>query len=521
MTKFENSHVEYTNDDTERRLSTSSSVNSKKSEVIVSTITATLPPTLASLSQDDIDVLEKKFVRRIDIRMLPMLMLLYILNYLDRNNIATARLGGLEKELNLHSVQYQTAVSILFVGYILMQIPSNMIVSRLGKPGLYLTTCMFIWGTISALTSTVHSFGGLVACRFFLGFIEAVYFPGCLFLLSSWYTRKELALRTSILYCGSLISGAFSGLLGAAIMENMDGMRGISGWRWLFIIEGSFTVLVVPFAYIVLPDFPQTTSWLSQQEKELGIWRLQRETGTTDIDSEESAWQFVKKNMLLVLKDPKVWLVAGINFFNVAAAGVTNFFPSVVETLNFSKTITLVLTAPPYLIATVLVPLNSWHADKTGERCWHIVLPFCVTIASFIIAAATLNTGARYFAMCIMIPSIYMGFVVTLTWMSNTIPRPAAKRGVALALMNCLSNTTSIWNSYLYPKSAAPRYAPAMAANSVFLLVAIGCAIALSMLLKRINKKLDRGEYDIVAEFGENDDDPVVVHQTQSFRYVY
>ena len=123
--------------------------------------------------------------------------------------------------------------------------------------------------------------------------------------------------------------------------------------------------------------------------------------------------------------------------------------------------------------------------------------------------------------MCIMIPSIYMGFVVTLTWMSNTIPRPAAKRGVALALMNCLSNTTSIWNSYLYPKSAAPRYAPAMAANSVFLLVAIACAIALSMLLKRINKKLDRGEYDIMAEFGENDQDPVVVHQTQTFRYVY
>lgn len=304
------------------------------------------PESLASLTEEEMLAVEKKFVRRIDIRMLPMLMLIYILNYLDRNNIATARLGGLEAELGLTSIQYQTCVSILFVGYILMQIPSNMIVSKLGKPGLYLTSCMFIWGLISALTATVNNFSGLVVCRFFLGFIEAVYFPGCLFLLSSWYTRKELALRTSILYCGSLISGAFSGLLGAAIMENMNGLRGISGWKWLFIIEGSFTVLVVPFAWWILPDFPSTTRWLSQQEKDIAMYRLQREVGKADVDSELSGLEFVKKNLGLVIKDPKVWLVAGVNFFNVAAAGVTNFFPSVVQTLNFSRTMTLVLTCP-------------------------------------------------------------------------------------------------------------------------------------------------------------------------------
>ncbi|AOW00785.1 major facilitator superfamily domain-containing protein [Yarrowia lipolytica] len=479
------------------------------------------PESLASLTEEEMLAVEKKFVRRIDIRMLPMLMLIYILNYLDRNNIATARLGGLEAELGLTSIQYQTCVSILFVGYILMQIPSNMIVSKLGKPGLYLTSCMFIWGLISALTATVNNFSGLVVCRFFLGFIEAVYFPGCLFLLSSWYTRKELALRTSILYCGSLISGAFSGLLGAAIMENMNGLRGISGWKWLFIIEGSFTVLVVPFAWWILPDFPSTTRWLSQQEKDIAMYRLQREVGKADVDSELSGLEFVKKNLGLVIKDPKVWLVAGVNFFNVAAAGVTNFFPSVVQTLNFSRTMTLVLTCPPYLLATILVPLNSWHADKTGERLYHIIVPFSVTIASFVIAAATLNTAARYFAMCIMISSIYMGFVVTLTWMSNTIPRPAAKRGVAIALMNCLSNTTSIWNAYLYPKSAAPRYAPAMAANSGFLLVAIGCAVMLSLKLRKINKKLDKGEYNLMKEFGLDEEDPEGVVATAGYRYVY
>jgi len=117
-----------------------------------------------------------------------------------------------------------------------MQVPSNLFLDRIGKPALYLPTCMVIWGTISALTAAVHDFAGLLVCRFFLGFIEAAYFPGCLFFLSSWYTRKELAFRTAVLYSGSLISGAFSGLIAAGIVGGLDGARGLRAWRWMFVI---------------------------------------------------------------------------------------------------------------------------------------------------------------------------------------------------------------------------------------------------------------------------------------------
>src|SRR5436309_12571972 len=108
---------------------------------------------------------------------------------------------------------------------------------------------MIDMGTISVITAAVQNFGGLLACRFFLGFIEAAYFPGCLFYLSSWYTRKELGFRTAVLYSGSLISGAFSGLIAAGITGNMDGARGLRAWRWLFIIEGAITVVVAATAY--------------------------------------------------------------------------------------------------------------------------------------------------------------------------------------------------------------------------------------------------------------------------------
>lgn len=112
-----------------------------------------------------------------------------------------------------------------------MQVPSNLFLNKIGKPSLYLPTAMITWGLISACTGAVHSFGGLIAVRFMLGFIEAAYFPGCLYFLSCWYTRKELGLRTALLYSGALISGAFSGLIAAGITGNMNGTRGLLAWR--------------------------------------------------------------------------------------------------------------------------------------------------------------------------------------------------------------------------------------------------------------------------------------------------
>lgn len=194
------------------------------------------PPLVQAMSPEDRVRLERALVRKIDFRLLPPVIIMYIMNYLDRNNIATARLAGspsMEESLNLTDSKYETAVSILFVGYILMQIPSNLLLNKIGKPAIYLPTVMIVWGVISTATAATQSYGGLVAVRFCLGFVEAAYFPGCLFFLSCWYTRKELAFRSAVLYSGSLISGAFAGLIAAGITKGMDGVRGISAWRWL------------------------------------------------------------------------------------------------------------------------------------------------------------------------------------------------------------------------------------------------------------------------------------------------
>lgn len=131
--------------------------------------------------------------------------------------------------------------------------------------------------------------------------------PGCLYFLSTWYTRKELAFRTAMLYSGSLISGAFSGLIAAGITNGLDGARGISAWRWLFIIEGSTTIFLACCAIFVLPDFPRTTTWLTPEEKELAIWRLDEDIGEADLGSNEE--KGFSHGFVLACKDIKMWIL--------------------------------------------------------------------------------------------------------------------------------------------------------------------------------------------------------------------
>ncbi|KAL4795679.1 major facilitator superfamily domain-containing protein [Aspergillus venezuelensis] len=450
------------------------------------------PAYVAALSPEEREAAEKALIRKIDVRLLPIIIIMYILNYLDRNNIAAARLAGLEDDLELVGVQYQTCVSILFVGYLLMQIPSNLMLNKFGKPAIYLPCSMILWGIISTCTDAAQDYAGLVVIRFFLGFVEAAHFPGCLYFLSAWYTRKELGFRTAALYSGYLISGAFSGLIAADITGNMDGKLELRAWRWLFIIEGAITIFVAICAIFILPNFPRTTGWLSEEEKQLAAWRLEEDIGEDDwVDSEQQSFLH---GAMLAFSDVKTWILMLLILCIVSSASVTNFFPTVVETLNYGNIETLLLTALPYFLAVITAFLNAWHSDRTGERYFHITIPLYLAVAAFIIAATTTSVAPRYLSMMLMVPSLYTGYVVALGWISNTLPRPASKRAAALAGINCVSNASSIYASYVYPDSDKPRFVVAMSVNCATAFVAILTATVLRFILVGLNQKLDRGE---------------------------
>jgi hypothetical protein len=249
---------------------------------------------------------------------------------------------------------------------------------------------------------------------------------------------------------------------------------------------------------------------LTEEERELAVWRLQEDIGVDDwVDSKsQTFWG----GFSLAIKDIKVWILMFMLLGIVSAGSFTNFFPSVVKTLNYDNITTLLLTVPPYALAVITVFLNAVHADKTGERTLHIVLPLIVALAAFILAMATTSTGPRYAAMVLMVsttplphnlfvttltkhlqvPSVYTSYVIVLAWISNTIARPPAKRAVALALINAVSNASQIYAAYMY--SGGPRYILAFSVNCGTILLSIALAVVLRIMLARANRKLDRGE---------------------------
>lgn len=198
-----------------------------------------------------------------------------------------------------------------------------------------------------------------------------------------------------------------------------------------------------------MPNFPKTTAWLTEEEREMAAWRLSEDIGAEDwVSSKE---QSLFHGAKLAAYDSKAWVLLMCIYGFASSGTVTTFFPIVVKGLGYANIKTLLLTAPPYLLGTIIVLANAWHADRTHEKYYHVIIGPMFAIVSYIIAVTTTNLGARYFAMMIMIGANYSGYVVALGWISNVLPRPPAKRAAALAGINALSNVCQIYSPFFYP----------------------------------------------------------------------
>ncbi|KZT13065.1 MFS general substrate transporter [Laetiporus sulphureus 93-53] len=430
--------------------------------------------------------LERRLLLKLDLRMF-ILVIIYILNYIDRNNASAARLKGLESDLHLQGQQFATLLSILYVGYIVMQVPSNMILNLIGKPSLQLPICMMIWGALSILTGITHSFVGALLTRFFLGFVEAAFFPGALFLLSKWYKRSELGARTAILYGGNIISNAFGSLIASGILDTMQGKLGRAAWRWLFYIEGSLTIFFAICAVFILPDFPATErgKWLSPLERRLALRRMEEDAGVGDEYETEDGRH--SSGLWLAMTDWKVWWMAFAMLSQVVALSFNAYFPTLSATMGFDTTVTLLLCAPPFILACILAYLNSRHSDKTGERFWHMSISWALGIVGFIISICTMDVAARYVSLFLMAQQ-YAGFVVLYTWVSNSFPRPPSKRAVAVAFVNAFSQLGNVAGSYVWPSSWGPTYRYSYA----ICIATSGCAILMCYIFKLHLESLNR-----------------------------
>ncbi|KAH0839987.1 MFS general substrate transporter [Lanmaoa asiatica] len=447
-------------------------------------------------SQEDRERIEKSLLRKLDTRM-SILVLIYILNYVSS---FAARLRGFEEDLHLQGYQFNNILSTLYVGYILMQVPSNMFLNHIGRPSIYLPGCMVLWGIMSVITGNVAphpSYTGALLTRFFVGFVEAAFFPGALFLLSKWqvmhalvsYRRRELGERTAILSCGIMISNAFGSLIASAILDSMDGILGRAAWRWLFYIEGTLTVVVALCAIFVLPDFPSSPSrWLTRQERALAQLRMEEDGLVDEGETDDTKWQAT--GLMLALSDWKVWWLCVALTSMVVSLSFNAFFPTLSATMGYTPTVTLLLCSPPWAFATLVGFKISRHSDLHGERFFHTAVPLLLGVLGFSMAILSMNMVIRYISLFLMAQS-YAGFIVFWAWVSNSIPRPPSKRAVALAFINSFSSLGNVIGSYVWPSAWGPSYAKSCAICIVTNLLCILMSWAFRKHLSHLNQELE------------------------------
>ncbi|XHF98544.1 hypothetical protein AWENTII_002093 [Aspergillus wentii] len=461
---------------------------------------------IVGLSEEE-QVVAKKLVRRIDLLIMPLVILVYLMNYIDRNNYAAARLQGLETDLNLQGNQYQTGLAILFVSYLLTQVPSNLFLNYCGRPSLYLGFFVTAWGLVSVLTSQVKGYGGIVACRFILGLVEAPFFSGALFYLSKWYTQDELTLRMAIFYSGSLISGAFGNLIAAGILNGLAGKRGLAAWQWLYIIEGSITVFIGLIICAILPDFPHTWRLLSEQEKHVANRRMALEAANADTDDGKGMSQL--RGLKLAVMDIKTWILA-IGYMAMAGAGgFQNFFPTLTDTLGYDHIVSLLLVAPPYVFMTFWTYAHGVIADRCKRPFWYVLH---VSRADHDNRVHHLHELHHLWtAILFLLPRhIHLRHEQHHLQLDRLVhPSSSSKRAAAFAIINAVGNSASIWTPYTFTENQAPYYRTAFGISLALQILAALMGVTLRWVLEVENRRLEKLE---------NEDAPLSEADMESLR---
>ncbi len=329
---------------------------------------------IATISAAD----ESRVFTKVAWRVLPILVLAYILNYVDRTNISVAALT-MNKAVGLTASQFGTGAGLLFLGYCLFEIPSNLALHRFGAR-MWISRIMISWGLVSAAMAFVTGANSFYGLRFLLGVAEAGFFPGVAYYLSYWFPSR---FRARIL-AWFLVSIPASSLIGAplaGLLLRLDGAAGLAGWQWLFLVEALPCVVIGLVLAAVLPNQPEQASWLTPEERRIAIRTL----------AAEAQLARARPNMLVrfgsVLGDRRVWLLGAIYLgFSTGSYGVQIWLPLIVKQAAFSDTAVSLLVAIPYLFSVLGMIFWAWFVDRHGHRVLNVIVTCAVASAAFVMA---------------------------------------------------------------------------------------------------------------------------------------
>ncbi|KIW64783.1 hypothetical protein, variant [Phialophora macrospora] len=433
-----------------------------KTEAIPTTTSADAP-----FSSDDgslhIDyAAERKLVHKLDLHIMPIIMLLYLFSFLDRVNIGNARLYGLEEDINLHGNQFQICVSLLFVTYITLELPSNLVVKRVGA-SRWLSFIAFAWGMVATFSGFVQNFAGMVVCRLLLGAFEGGMFPGMVLYLTMFYTKRELALRIAYLFTCSALAGACGGLLayGISFLDNTGGYR---GWRWIMWLEGAPTVLLAFVFYFFMADSPEKAKYLTEKERALVLARLNRQTGNTK-SAQQLHWDDVAKG----LTDWKSWVFSCAQFgVDTALYGFSTFLPTIIRGImpDATSAIVQVLTIPVYSLGAVTYILVAIASDRQQRRGIYCVIFGTVSLCGYFMLISDGGSAVHYAGCFLVACGMYCVVGLPLAWLPSHTPR-YGKRATIIAMQAMIGNSAGIMSSFVSDPRSSARTRLQVSANQL------------------------------------------------------
>ncbi|KAL8952423.1 MAG: hypothetical protein Q9222_001658 [Ikaeria aurantiellina] len=439
---------------------------------------------------------QRKLLTQIDLRVIPVLSILYLLAFLDRTNIANASVYGLQEELNLQNTQYNTALTIFFVPYIAFEIPSNILLKKL-KPHLWLSMCMFLFGVVTICQGLVQNYSGLLATRFFLGVAETGMFPGSFYLIGMWYKRSEAQKRYSFFFGSTSLAGAFGGLLASAIGK-MDRMRGYQGWRWIFILEGVLTAVVAILFYFIIPDFPENAKWLTEEERTYVRARLRADQGRSAAERAIGV-----RDVINVFKDYKIF-VGGFMYFGliVPAYGYAFFAPSIIQSYGYSPIQTQLHSVPPWAASFTFAMVVAVVSDKFKHRFAFTILPICLAIAGFgILITVHDNRHLQYAALFFVTMGTYSAMPVIVCWFNMNLGGHH-RRAVGTAWQIGFGNIGGIIATYAFlPKDKPKFYKTGYSICVSFICLSAASCVMYAVSVIMQNRQRDKAPRSLMTEY--------------------
>ena len=378
-------------------------------------------------------------------RLIPFLVLLYFVNYLDRVNISFAGPNGMNEDLAMSAKMFGFASGIFFIGYFLLEVPSNIALHKFGGRR-WLARIMLTWGIISTAIAFVPNAETLIALRFLLGVAEAGFFPGVILYLTFWFPEKQRSKAISLFMVAVPVSTAIGSTLSSLIIDWGHGLFGLEGWRVMFLIEGLPAVVLAFVCWFYLTDRPAEATWLDNDEKNWLETILDYERSMTETGH---SWPLKK-----ALSHPRILLLAFIYFgitYGLYAVGF--FLPTIIAGFQeqYGTHLSIIerglVTSVPYVVAAVVMVPWARHSDRTGERVWHVAIPAIVGGVSIPVALYMTDPYLAMIAVTLSTCSVMCALPVFWSLPSTFLTGLAAAGGIAL--INSIGNLSGFSGPYI------------------------------------------------------------------------